>query len=211
MFCSGCGYEVKDGARFCSACGVSLEKEKSVETKAGLPDFSVRPSFSSMLSFLRILPIALFFSLWGAALLGAVYMGGMNLLEKQIEQTYLPFLYGGILTFVLFMIYPFYSKKSYQGTSYDFYGDELEYREGALTQETKNLKYSKIIGVNLTKGILQRIFHRGSVYIETMSDRSFFPIPMTGPRRGWASGILIKDVDNPDDVYLKIKQKVLKS
>ena len=80
MFCSTCGAELAPSAKFCSGCGTSMggaqEAKPSVDLKN--PVIAIRPVFVPWVSVVSVLPLALFFSIWGGGFLGTFLMIGLG-------------------------------------------------------------------------------------------------------------------------------------
>jgi len=91
-------------------------------------------------------------------------------------------------------------KKTYAKTEYHFYADRLEYAEGFWTAENKSIKYKNIIEANLRKGVIQKRYGLGSIYLST---------PATGMQQGRScSGIMIRDIEHTQDIYEKLKELI---
>lgn len=70
------------------------------------------------------------------------------------------------------------------------------------------IKYKDVKEVTLRKGILQRSYGLGTIYLATLatgSTSSFNPFYALGFGNVSASGVGVRDILNPDEVYEKIK------
>jgi Bacterial PH domain len=70
------------------------------------------------------------------------------------------------------------------------------------------IKYKDIKEVTLRKGILQRGYGLGTIYLATLatgSTSSFNPFYALGFGNVSASGVGVRDILNPDEAYEKIK------
>ena len=83
---------------------------------------------------------------------------------------------------------------------YKFYRTRLEYAEGFWTVENKTVKYDKITETAMRRGIIQKKYGLGTVFLTT---------PATGFQQGRAmSSIRIRDIKDPEKVY-ETMQKLL--
>jgi hypothetical protein len=102
-------------------------------------------------------------------------------------------------------------KLNYARTEYNFLDDQLEFEEGFFTINKKLIKYKDVKEVTLRKGILQRIYGLGTIYMATLatgSTTSFNPFYALGFGNVSASGVGVRDIPNPDEAYEKIKALV---
>jgi len=112
-----------------------------------------------------------------------------------------PFLFfGGLFFFgVPFLVY-FAKKKTYSKTEYKFYRDRLEYAEGFWTAEKKTIKYDKVTETALRRGIIQKRYNLGTIFLTTAA---------TGFSQGRAmSGIRVRDIKDPEKVYEDVQRLI---
>ena len=77
MFCSKCGKEMADDAKFCASCGASVsgtQASRVEEPDTGDPLLVLRPRFIGWVTALSVLPIQLFMTVWGAGFFGGFGM-----------------------------------------------------------------------------------------------------------------------------------------
>ena len=91
------------------------------------------------------------------------------------------------------------SKLTYRATKYVFFPNCIEYFEGFLNQNLKTLPVSKVIGVNLKRSVLQRMFNLGTIIIET-------PNTVASSYGQINGGIVMKDLEKSVEMYNKIKE-----
>ncbi len=170
--------------------------------------FSLKPVFIGWITLLQQLPFQLFLTLWCGAFFGG--LGRSFGIFPQDSQT--PFIFFGALVFFGIPITFYIVKKlNYGRTEYKFFDDQLEFEEGFFTINKKLVKYKDIKEVTLGKGILQRIYGLGTIYLATLatgSTPSFNPFYALGFGNVSASGIGVRDIPNPDEAYEKIKAMV---
>jgi uncharacterized membrane protein YdbT with pleckstrin-like domain len=121
-----------------------------------------------------------------------------------------PFIFFGALAFFGIPIAVYVIKKSnYARTEYKFFDEHLEFEEGLFTINKKVIKYKDIKEVTLRKGILQRTYSLGTIYLATLatgSTTSFNPFYALGFGNVSASGVAVRDIFNPDEAYEKINK-----
>jgi membrane protein YdbS with pleckstrin-like domain len=167
--------------------------------------FSLKPVFIGWITLLTQLPFQLFFTLWCGAFFGGMARSfGIVAADSQT-----PFIVFGALAFFGIPLVVYIGKKlNYTRTEYKFFDDQLEFEEGFFTINKKVMKYKDVKEVTLRKGMLQRIYGLGTIYLATLatgSTTSFNPFYALGFGNVSASGVGVRDVANPDEAYEKIK------
>ena len=207
MYCAKCGYSSPIQTRFCPNCGNELTSSfrssgYPLKGSEGLL-FSLRPRFLGFITALTMVPVALFFTVWGG-----LFFGGFGFFAIQIFHLNVPYWFTFVFFALLFLVsIPLIGylakKKTYEKTEYRFYPDKLEYYEGFFNVEEKTIDYSNITEVSLRKGVIQRGHNLGTIILSTPAT----PVYVSG--RGMPfSGIRILDIENPDENYTKIKALV---
>jgi len=170
--------------------------------------FSVRPTFIGWITFVMQLPLQLFFTLWSGG-----FFGGM------IEATGL-FAGGSHMPFIIFAAIGFFGvpivaylgkKLNYSRTEYRFFADRLEFEEGFFSINEKIVRFRDVSEVTLHKGIFQRIYGLGTIYLATQatgSNASFNLSVALGFGNVSGSGVSVRDVPNPDDMFDKVRRLV---
>ncbi len=169
----------------------------------------LKPVFVGWITFLTQLPSQLLFSILCGLLIGGVATD-IGLFPNNSK---LPIMLFGGTAFIVFPIVVYVVKKfNYRVTEYKFYDDRLEFQEGFLTNYKKTVQFEDVREVTLRKGVLQRVCGLGTVYLATQATGSagssnnsnvFFNI---GFGNISASGISVRDIANPDEVYCKIQE-----
>lgn len=203
MFCSQCGTEIIESANFCSECGAALSgiaRSQAEEPDSNQPILVLKPVFVGWVTALSVLPLQLFFTVWGAG-----FFGGFGLFAVKAFNLPLPpwftFVFFGCLFFLGIPLAAYTGKKkSYEKTEYRFFRKKLDYFEGFFTVQEKSIDYRNIVEVNLIKGPFQRKYGLGTILLST-------------PAMGYSSrraigGISITDIKNPDQVYIQIKEMI---
>ena len=122
--------------------------------------FTARPVFVGWIVLLLQLPIQLFLTFWAGG-----FFGGLT--------SSLPFLFfGGIAFFGIPAVAYFGKKLNYSRTEYRFFHNRLEFEEGFFSINKKVIKYRAVKEVTLRKGIFQRIYGLGTIYLATLATGS---------------------------------------
>ena len=169
--------------------------------------FSLKPVFIGWITLLARLPLQLFFTLWCGG-----FFGGMAKSFGLFPASVSPFIFFGSLAFVGFPLAAYFGKKlNYSRTEYKFFADRVEFEEGFFTVNKKVVSFRYVREVTLRKGILQRIYGLGSIYLATQaigSSPGYRPFTALGFGNVSASGILVRDIAEPDAAYERIRTLV---
>jgi membrane protein YdbS with pleckstrin-like domain len=188
------------GAKFCPHCGTPVSSGFQASEK-GEPILLLRPKFLGLVSAFSILPLQIFFTIWGVLMFGGISTLAVKALNLDLPPG-APFVFFGCLFFFGIPIVAFVAKKkSYAKTEYRFYPTELDYYEGFFTTEEKTINYKNVNEIYLRRGIFQKMYGLGTIVLST---------PATGSEgSGRArSGVRVADIENPDLVYSQIKELV---
>jgi len=170
------------------------------------PQFSLRPVFIGWTTLLVQLPIQLFLTVWSGGFFGGF---GRTLLGLEGRT---PFIFFGALAFFGVPLFTYFGKKlNYARTEYKFFADRLEFEEGFFTINRKVITLHNVKEVTLRKGILQRLYGLGTVYLATIatgSSPAANPFGALGFGNVSASGISVRDIPDPDAAYDRIKALV---
>jgi uncharacterized membrane protein YdbT with pleckstrin-like domain len=105
----------------------------------------------------------------------------------------------------------FGKKANYMRAQYRFFADHLELEEGFFSVNRKDVRYADIREITLHKGFLQRINGLGTIYLATLATGA------GGESGGFnalgfgsvsSSGVMVRDVVNPDVEYERIRTLV---
>lgn len=189
MFCSKCGKEMADDAKFCASCGASVcgtQASRVEEPDTGEPLLVLRPRFIGWVTALSVLPIQLFMTVWGAGFFGGFGMFAVRGLGLPLPPWFTFVLFGSLFFFGIPFVAYNAKKRTYAKTEYRFYRDRLEYAEGFWTAENKTIRFNKVTETALRRGVIQRKYGLGTIFLST---------PATGFQHGKTySGIRICDI-----------------
>ena len=171
-----------------------------------IPVFSLRPVFVGWIALLIQLPFQLFFTVWSGG-----FFGGMAVSFLGIHSR-VPFILFGAMGFIAVPLVAFVGKKlNYTRTEYRFFRDRLEFDEGFFSINRKVIQFHDVKEVTVRRGILQRIYDLGTVYLATLATGSSAranPFAALGFGNVSASGVSVRDIQNPDEVFDKIRKLV---
>ncbi len=201
MYCQKCGKEVGAEAKFCPNCGAKISSVGFAVKESDTPIFVLKPVFVPSVTIFSLLPLQIFFTIWGGMFFGGFGMFAVKALGIDLP-IWSTFVFFGCLFFFGIPIIGYLSKKkNYEKTEYRFYNTKLEYYEGFFNVEEKTISYKNITEVYLRKGIFQRQYGLGTIVLST-------PATEYASRGQWRSGIMIENIKNPDEAYRKIKELV---
>jgi membrane protein YdbS with pleckstrin-like domain len=171
----------------------------------GRETFSVRPVFIGWIALLVQLPLQLFFTFWAGG-----FFGGLT--QFLLPGSRASFIFFGALAFFGIPTVAYVGKKlNYSRTEYRFFPDRLEFEEGFFSINKKVITFQNVKEVTLRKGIFQRLYGLGTIYLATLATGStpgFNPFVALGFGNVSASGISVRDVRDPDEMYERIRQMV---
>ena len=172
------------------------------------PQFSVRPVFIGWITFLVQLPLQLFFTVWCGGFFGGLIQA-TGLFARGSPMPYVVF---GAIGFFGIPLFAYVGKKlNYSRTEYRFFADHLEFEEGFFSINKKVIMFRDIKEVTLRKGVFQRIYGLGTIYLATLATGStgnFNPFLALGFGNVSASGINVRDIADPDQAFDKIRSLV---
>ena len=170
-------------------------------SETGEPILVLKPKFLPLVTAFSILPLQMFFTIWGGGFFGGFSLFAVKALNLPLP-TWSTFVFFGCLFFFAIPIVTYVAKKkSYAKTEYRFYPTKLDYYEGFFTTEEKAINYKSVNEIYLRKGIFQKMYGLGTIMLST---------PATGSQdSGRArSGIRVADIENPGLVYSQVKELV---
>ena len=175
---------------------------------SGEQTFSVRPVFIGWITFVIQLPLQLFFTLWS----GGFFGGMIEATGLFARGSNLPFFIFGAIGFFAVPIVAYVGKKlNYSRTEYRFFADRLEFEEGFFSINEKVVRFRDISEVTLHKGVFQRLYGLGTIYLATLAtgtNASFNPFVALGFGNVSASGVSVRDIADPDQMFEKIRRLV---
>lgn len=84
---------------------------------------------------------------------------------------------------------------NYHYTKYEFLKDKINFSEGFINNNYTSIEYKNIRELRFEQNLAQRICNLGTIRVFTSADTSF-------------SGLPLKDIKNPSEIYEKIKRNV---
>jgi uncharacterized membrane protein YdbT with pleckstrin-like domain len=168
---------------------------------------SIKPVFVGWMKLLNQIPFQLFFTFWSG-----MFLGGMATFAGMFPNDgKASFTIGTIAFFAIPVVTYVGLKLNYGRTEYRFYSDRLEFEEGFFSINKKVIKFRDVKETTLRKGILQRACGLGSVYLATLATGSTTksnPFVALGFGNVSSSGIIVRDISDPDGNFQKIRQLI---
>lgn len=199
VFCKNCGTEMSDTAKFCPKCGT--EREGVQEAKKEVVEdnkikFQVKPKFNIPYKMLTIVGRAILYMIIICCWLTDLYE-----LWALYPITFLITI--GIMALYIIIKLAF-EKMQYDDLEYNFYTTKVEYKDGFLNKEEKELKYKYVREVTMNQNIFERLFNIGTIKIFTNASSGGYPTRRHNNMQG-KNGIYIHCVENVKEQYETIK------
>jgi membrane protein YdbS with pleckstrin-like domain len=151
------------------------------------------------------MPLAIFLGLFGGigTLMGTLIASGQPTVGGTVDTTATMFFAVGTFGFFLLgaIIYIWYRKTTVNHIEYRIFPNRIEYFEGLFTVEQKTVKFVDVSEIYLRKGVLQKRYNLGSIFLMTKG----LMLPMVG-MRGRLGGMILQDIEDPDMIYQQLKQ-----
>ncbi len=201
MFCRNCGTEMNDAARFCPKCGYdrmgAMQQNKKV-IENNVIRFQLKPTYNYAYKFFSIL--------WNAI----VWIFVISIfIRLRLLKLWILFPITFFVTILVLGIYIVIKmaieKQQYNNLEYNFYTTKVEYVDGFVNKEQKELKYKYVREVTMTQSILERLFSLGTIRIFTNASSGNYGNNSHNNMKG-RNGIYIHCVNNVQEQYRIIKQ-----
>ena len=170
-----------------------------------MPRLVLKPVFVGSIALISRLPLQLFLTFWAT-----LFFGGIT--QSLLPNWGVSFVLFGLLAFFGVPAVTYIGRRlNYSRTEFRFFDDHVEFDEGFFTLNRKVVAYHNIREVTLRRGVLQRPYGLGSVYLGTLATGSS---PAYGIFRAFGfgnvsgSGVLVPDIRDPDGAYNAIKALV---
>ncbi len=202
MFCKNCGTEINDNAHFCPKCGNNNQGDQQASKKVVEDNQikkQIKPEFNWPYKIITIFGKALvyFFIIFCYII--------AEITEDLIVITPIIFLVVIAVGILYILIKLLLGKMQYNDLEYNFYNTKVEYKDGFLNKEEKELKYKYIREVTMTQNILERIFKIGTIRIFTNASSGNYGYGRNHNMIG-KNGIFIHCVKNVKEEYNKVKE-----
>jgi uncharacterized membrane protein YdbT with pleckstrin-like domain len=155
---------------------------------------SVTPDFVPGQAALEAFGVFLFILTFvGPMIVLPIFMNGVGPLWLWALAITLPALIGGI-------IYYYWKKWTYAASRFDFVSDRVVYSESFLNQQTRELRYDRVVEVILSRNVVQRMFGTGTITLQT------FATPQGAGARG--AGVRLPDLLASPEQYARVREIV---
>ena len=206
MFCKKCGAEMNDDARFCPTCGyytqggATVEKVKENKVEDNEVKYQLKPKFHLGYKFITNFARAILY----IVLFGFIILGDIDEDVRDIAAVLGNGVGIAVGVLAIYMVIKLiFEKIQYDHFEYNFYNTKVEYIDGFLNKEEKELKYKHIREVALKQNILERIFGIGTIRIFTNATSGYAYGNHNNMKN--MNGIQIHCVANPKEQYEKVK------
>ncbi|MFX0014089.1 MAG: PH domain-containing protein [Promethearchaeota archaeon] len=165
----------------------------------------LKPKYLKLIALLKSIPIAVFLGLFGGigVLMVTLIASSEPTISGTVDSTSTMMLFGGTVGFFLLgaILSIWYRNTSISHIEYRIFPNRIEYFEGLFTVEQKTIKFDDVSEIYLRKGVLQKRYNLGSIFLMTKG----LMIPMVG-MRGNLGGMILRDIEDPDVIYQQLKQ-----
>lgn len=202
MFCKSCGAELKEDASFCNVCGTPVGEVKAVhkteedKKEDNVLRLEIKPTFNVGYQLLK--------TLWN--IFFTLLIIDIFFIDVTDAIVIFPTLGWGIVAVVsiIYLVKLFFDKVQYKNASYKFYKTKVEYIDGFLNKEQKQLKYEHIREVSSTQNIIERMFNLGKIKLYT-SASGIYDNRRRNHSQERKNGIYIHCVKDVDDKLKEVK------
>ena len=166
MFCKNCGNQMNDDAAFCNNCGTPAGQVGDVQVPVsnkvvedGISKFTLKPIFVWPYQFIMLI--------WNIFL--TLFLLEACILNLSVAFHEFPAIFWIIVLIVAICctISMLFKKVQYKNTKYNFFNTKVEYVDGFLNKEEKEVKYKYIREVTMTQNVIERMFGIGCIRLYT--------------------------------------------
>lgn len=200
MFCKNCGTEMNDTDKFCLRCGyarIGEQTQKSEIIEDNRIRFQLKPKFEILYQLLSNIGYAF------------LYMFCICCLITNLYKLWFEYPSTLLITVVIMVIYVIgkmiFGKMQYDDLEYNFYATKVEYKDGFINKEEKELKYKYVREVTMSQNILERFCGIGTIKIFTSASSGGDSGRNHGSMNG-RNGLYIHCVGNVQEQYRIIKE-----
>lgn len=201
MFCKNCGAEINDDARFCPKCGSDKQGETKVSKKV-VEDNQIKKQIKLEFNWPYKIITTFGTALVYLFIVFCYVLGDVPELLLISPMVSLGIVGVAVLYVVIKLVL---GKMQYNDLEYNFYATKVEYKDGFLNKEEKELKYKYIREVTMTQNILERIFNIGTIRIFTNASSGGYGYGGNHNMKG-KNGIFIHCVKNVKEEYSQVKE-----
>ena len=89
-------------------------------------------------------------------------------------------------------------KRNFEVTTYKVFDDKIEFEEGFINHKCNVVMLKDIIEIHLNQNFIQKKFNVGTLVFETATTNSI-------PKNAFVKGLEFTDIENPQEIYNKVK------
>lgn len=201
MFCKNCGSEINESSRFCPKCGydrLGEMQQKKVILDDNKIKYQIMPEFNWTYQTLKALGNALLYVFIICFLITSLYK-----LWFIIPSSFLLTI-GIIIVYITVKL--IFGKMQYNDLEYNFYATKIEYKDGFINKEEKELKYKFVREVTMHQNILERMCNIGTIRIYTNASSGGYGYSSKHNSMRGRNGIFIHCVEDVQTEYQRVKQ-----
>lgn len=201
MFCKNCGTEMSDTAKFCYKCGYNRMREDISEERKIVEDtqikFQLKPKFNFSYKIITTVWRAIVYMFFICFLFTGLYKLWF------IYPVTLLIIVGIMLLYIVIKL--IFENIQYDDLEYNFYTTKVEYKDGFLNKEEKELKYKFVREVSMHQNVLEKMFNIGTIRIFTNASSGYSGDSSHNSMKG-KNGIYIHCLENVKQQYQAIKK-----
>lgn len=202
MFCKNCGAEINDDARFCPKCGSDKQGETQAAKKKIVEDNQIKKQIKLEFNWPYKIITTVGTALVYLFIVFCYVLADVPELLLVSPMISLIIIVVAVLYIVIKLVL---GKMQYNDLEYNFYTTKVEYKDGFLNKEEKELKYKYIREVTMSQNIFERIFNIGTIRIFTNASSGNYGYGRNHNMKG-KNGIFIHCVKNVKDEYNQVKE-----
>lgn len=132
--------------------------------------------FFVLKTFYSLIFVGIFIIIWGMSFLTSIFFKNVNFLSSIVIVIVIYFVIAIIISLI-------YSSLAYERWFYEFTPSNLKIESGIIWKKYSNIPYERVQNVDITRGVIARIFGFSTVNIQT-AGYSY------NNRRGWSEGYI---------------------
>lgn len=206
MFCKKCGTEINDDAAFCPKCGYEIGSVRTVKNEVvedGVVKYQVKPQFKLGYKLITNLGRGILYLF----IFSVYFLSDIDEAKNagEIFATIMGIFVGILIVYVLIKL--IFEKIQYDHYEYNFYNTKVEYIDGFLNKEEKELKYKFVREVTMSQNVIERLFGIGKIKIFTNASSGGNGGAYGNSMRS-KNGIQIHCVENVGEQYKRVKELI---
>ena len=191
MFCSECGRENRDEARYCKKCGAELDSDIEQETvvaqrkpQAEAPEVGEEPVVFSIRPTLMFVKMGYIIAVISAFILAALLATVGPIVNLVVSSAIV------VLLGISLLLIPAYYHLRQKTIRYTLTDSKVAIDEGLLSKSTRNVPLRIIQDVTVSANLFQRLLGFGDIEIENANESD--------------SRIVLRNINSPNEYAAKM-------